>query len=159
MPNCPPKVADFGLAKLVERDFIRVLTILRGTRGYLALKWISRVAITAKSDVHSYNMMLFEFISRRRNSEQFEDGMVKFFPSFAASVTVEDGDILGLLDPALDGNVDVEEISKICKVACWSIQDEENIRPSMGHVVHILEGVMDVNVHPIPISLKLFVES
>ncbi|KAL2520579.1 Ribosomal protein L6 domain-containing protein [Forsythia ovata] len=29
----------------------------------------------------------------------------------------------------------------------------------MGHVVQILEGVMDVNVPPIPRSLKLFVES
>lgn len=35
-----PKVADFGLAKLVERDFSRVLTTMRGTRGYLAPEWI-----------------------------------------------------------------------------------------------------------------------
>ncbi|KAL2475370.1 G-type lectin S-receptor-like serine/threonine-protein kinase [Abeliophyllum distichum] len=104
-----PKVADFGLAKLVECDFIRVLTILRGTRGYLAIKWISGVAITAKFDVYSYDMMLFEFISRRRNSEQSKDGMVKLFPSFAASVTVEGCDVLSLLDPTLDGNVDVKE--------------------------------------------------
>ncbi|KAL2524568.1 G-type lectin S-receptor-like serine/threonine-protein kinase [Abeliophyllum distichum] len=154
-----PKVADFGLAKLVGRDFSRVLTTLRGTRGYLAPEWISGVAITAKADVYSYGMMLFEFISGRRNSEQSEDGMVKFFPSFAASVTAEGGDVLGLLDPALDGNADAEEVSKICKVACWCIQDEENIRPSMGHVVQILEGVIDVHLPPIPKSLKLFVES
>lgn len=46
-----PKVADFGLAKLVGRDFSRVLTTMRGTRGYLAPEWISGVAITAKADV------------------------------------------------------------------------------------------------------------
>ncbi|KAL2524092.1 G-type lectin S-receptor-like serine/threonine-protein kinase [Abeliophyllum distichum] len=140
-------------------DFSRVLTTLRGTRGYLAPEWISGVAITAKADVYSYGMMLFEFISGRRNSEQSENGMVKFFPSFAASVTAEGGDILSQLDPALDGNADAEEVSKICKVACWCIQDEENIRPSMGHVVQILEGVMDVNLPPIPRCLKLFAES
>ncbi|CAI9772522.1 unnamed protein product [Fraxinus pennsylvanica] len=150
---------DFGLAKLVGRDFSRVLTTLRGTRGYLAPEWISGVAITAKADVYSFGMMLFEFISGRRNSEQSKEGMVKFFPSFAASVIAEGGDILGLLDSALDGNADAEEVAKICKVACWCIQDEENIRPSMGHVVQILEGVMDVNLPPIPRSLKLFVES
>ncbi|KAL2547848.1 G-type lectin S-receptor-like serine/threonine-protein kinase [Forsythia ovata] len=154
-----PKVADFGLAKLVGRDFSRVLTTLRGTRGYLAPEWISGVAITAKADVYSYGMMLFEFLSGRRNSEQSEDGMVKFFPSFATRVTAEGGDVLGLLDPALDGIADAEEVSKICKVACWCIQDEENIRPSMGHVVQILEGVMDVNLPPIPRSHQLFVES
>ncbi|KAL2548174.1 G-type lectin S-receptor-like serine/threonine-protein kinase [Forsythia ovata] len=88
--------------------------------------------------------------------------MVKFFPSFAASVIAEGGDVLGLSDPALDGNSDAEKISKICKVACWCIQDEENIKPSIGHVVQILEGVMvlmDVNVPPIPRSFKLFIES
>ncbi|KAL2524559.1 G-type lectin S-receptor-like serine/threonine-protein kinase [Abeliophyllum distichum] len=154
-----PKVADFGLAKLVGRDFSRVLTTLRGTRGYLAPEWISGNAITAKADVYSYGMMLFEFISGRRNSEQSKDGLVKFFPSFAASVTEEGGDVFGLLDPALNGNADAEEVSKICKVACWCIQDEENIRPSMGHVIQILERVMDVNLPPIPRTLKLFVES
>ena len=63
-----PKVADFGLAKLVGREFSRVLTTMRGTRGYLAPEWISGVAITAKADVYSYGMMLFEFVSGRRNS-------------------------------------------------------------------------------------------
>ncbi|MQL72234.1 hypothetical protein Taro_004568 [Colocasia esculenta] len=28
-----PKVADFGLAKFIDRDFSRVLTTMRGTRG------------------------------------------------------------------------------------------------------------------------------
>lgn len=36
-----PKVADFGLAKLIGRDFTHVLTTMRGTRGYLAPEWIS----------------------------------------------------------------------------------------------------------------------
>ncbi|KAL2548192.1 G-type lectin S-receptor-like serine/threonine-protein kinase [Forsythia ovata] len=69
-----PKVADFGLAKLVGHNFGRVLTTLRGTRGYLALEWIYGVAITTKTDVYSYGVMLFEFISERRNSKQSEDG-------------------------------------------------------------------------------------
>jgi len=58
-----PKVSDFGLAKLVGREFSRVLTTMRGTRGYLAPEWISGVAITAKAVGSSYGMMLFEFVS------------------------------------------------------------------------------------------------
>ncbi|KAL5151869.1 G-type lectin S-receptor-like serine/threonine-protein kinase [Glycine soja] len=64
-----PKVADFGLAKLVGRDFSRVLATIRGRRGYLAPEWISGMGIIAKADVYSYGMMLFEFVSGRRNSE------------------------------------------------------------------------------------------
>jgi len=46
-----PKVADFGLAKLIGWDFSRILATMGGARGYLAPEWISGVAITTKADV------------------------------------------------------------------------------------------------------------
>ncbi|XP_010061897.2 G-type lectin S-receptor-like serine/threonine-protein kinase At2g19130 [Eucalyptus grandis] len=154
-----PKVADFGLAKLVGRDFSRVLTTMRGTRGYLAPEWISGVAITAKADVYSYGMMLFEFVSGRRNSELSENGAVKFFPTWAASKIAEGGDLLDLLDPNLETNAHTEELTRICRVACWCVQDEETHRPSMGQVVQILEGVLDVNLPRIPRALQLLLDN
>ncbi|XP_060189271.1 G-type lectin S-receptor-like serine/threonine-protein kinase At2g19130 [Lycium barbarum] len=154
-----PKVADFGLAKLVGRDFSRVLTTMRGTRGYLAPEWITGVAITAKADVYSYGMMLLEIVSGRRNSENSQDGKVKFFPSWAARVVVEEGDILSLLDYRLDRTADAEEVSRICKVAYWCIQDDELQRPSMGQVVQILEGVLEVNLPPLPRSLQVYADN
>ncbi|TXG55285.1 hypothetical protein EZV62_020541 [Acer yangbiense] len=92
----------------------------------------------------------------RRNSEPSEDGTVKFFPTWAANRIAENGDLRNLLDPRLEGNADVEELSRICKLACWCIQDNETHRPSMGQVVQILEGVVDVTQPPIPRSLQLF---
>ncbi|KAI8008315.1 G-type lectin S-receptor-like serine/threonine-protein kinase [Camellia lanceoleosa] len=154
-----PKIADFGLAKLMGRESSRVLTTMRGTRGYLAPEWISGVAITAKADVYSYGMMLFELVSGRRNSEQPQDGKVRFFPTWAASVVIEGGDILDLLDPKLGRNADSEELKKICRVAAWCIQDDENHRPTMGQIVQILEGVLDVYPPPIPRSLQAFVDN
>ncbi|XWS68556.1 hypothetical protein CRYUN_Cryun04dG0100100 [Craigia yunnanensis] len=154
-----PKIADFGLAKLVGRDFSRVLTTMRGTRGYLAPEWISGVAISAKADVYSYGMMLFEFVSGRRNSEQSEDGKVRFFPTWAASLITQEGDVLSLLDSRLNGDAPVEELSRICKVACWCIQDDESHRPPMSQVVQILEGVVDVNLPAVPRSLQVFVDN
>lgn len=153
-----PKVADFGLAKLVGREFSRVLTTMRGTRGYLAPEWISGVAITTKADVYSYGMMLFEFVSGRRNSEPSADGKIRFFPTWAASLITQGGDVLSLLDPRLEGNADVEEVTRICRLACWCIQDDETHRPPMGQVVQILEGVLGVNLAPVPRSLQVFVD-
>ena len=46
-----PKIADFGMAKFMQRDFSRALTTMRGTIGYLAPEWLSGVAITTKIDV------------------------------------------------------------------------------------------------------------
>ncbi|KAF5755915.1 putative protein kinase RLK-Pelle-SD-2b family [Helianthus annuus] len=154
-----PKVADFGLAKLVGRDFSRVLTTMRGTRGYLAPEWLSGVAITTKADVYSYGMMMFEFISGARNSEHGENGKKKFFPMEVANVLIDGGDILTLLDPRLDGEASVEELTKLSKVACWCIQDDEENRPSMSQVEQILDGVLDVNMPPKPRALQLFVEN
>ncbi|XP_043697901.1 G-type lectin S-receptor-like serine/threonine-protein kinase At2g19130 [Telopea speciosissima] len=154
-----PKVADFGLAKLLGRDFRRVLTTMRGTIGYLAPEWISGVAITAKADVYSYGMMLFELISGKRNSNQSASEKFRFFPIWAASKINEDGEILSFLDYRLEGNVDLAELETACKVASWCIQDDEVHRPSMGLVVQILEGIVEVSTPPIPRNLQNLVET
>ncbi|KAF7032048.1 hypothetical protein CFC21_043274 [Triticum aestivum] len=148
------KVADFGLAKLMGRDISRVLTTMRGTVGYLAPEWITGTAITAKADVFSYGMLLFEIVSGRRNVEQRPDGTVDFFPSTAASRLL-DGDVKSTVDRRLDGHADIGEVERACKVACWCVQDEEGARPSMGTVVQALEGLVDVTMPPVPRMLKV----
>ncbi|KAL7608540.1 G-type lectin S-receptor-like serine/threonine-protein kinase At2g19130 [Lactuca sativa] len=154
-----PKIADFGLAKLVGRDFSRVLTTTRGTPGYLALEWISGVAVTAKADVYSYGMILFELVYGKRNVVHCEDSRSTFFPGLVTNVLMEGGDILSLLDSRLNREACVEEVTKICKVACWCIQDEEDSRPSMSLVERILEGVSDVSMPQIPQIVTLYVEN
>ncbi|XVE66274.1 hypothetical protein DITRI_Ditri08aG0067500 [Diplodiscus trichospermus] len=149
-----PKLGDFGLAKLLGRDFSRVLTTMRGTMGYLAPEWISGVAITPKADVYSFGMMLLEFVSGRRNFQHTNDEGGTFFPAWVARQVNEGADILKLLDNRLNGNANLEELSRMCKVACWCIQGNGIQRPSMGQVVQILEGVLDVSVPPIPRFLQ-----
>ncbi|KAK9156063.1 hypothetical protein Sjap_003543 [Stephania japonica] len=152
-----PKVADFGLAKLLGREFSRVLTTMRGTRGYLAPEWISGVAVTAKADVYSYGMMLFEIISGRRNS-QLEDGKIEYFPTWAATKVASGENVLSILDKQLEGNADAEELTRTFRAACWCIQDDEAHRPTMGQVVQILEGFLEARPPPIPRSLQLIME-
>ncbi|KAJ0966043.1 hypothetical protein J5N97_027181 [Dioscorea zingiberensis] len=149
------KVADFGMAKLLGRDFSRVLTTMRGTVGYLAPEWISGLPITPKVDLYSFGMMLLELVSGQRNSSHSKSKT--FFPSWAAQQVME-GDIMSLLDDRLDGQADMEELMRVCRVACWCIQESELDRPSMGQVVLILEGVLDVNTPPIPKMLQLLMQ-
>ncbi|KAK9156042.1 hypothetical protein Sjap_003522 [Stephania japonica] len=155
-----PRIADFGLAKLLGREFSRVMTTMRGTIGYLAPEWISGVAITAKADVYSYGMLLFEIISGRRNFKQFKDGKILFFPTWASRKVIFEGQpVLSVLDNNLKGNADIEELNKAFRVACWCIQEKEYQRPSMGQVVRILEGFLEVNPPPILSYLQAMVES
>ncbi|KAG2608034.1 hypothetical protein PVAP13_4NG291000 [Panicum virgatum] len=150
-----PKVADFGLAKLLARDFSRVLTTVRGTIGYLAPQWISSVPITAKADVYSYGMVLLEIYKQ-------DPSLSGYFPLVAArkaSVFNRQGEALdGLLDERLRGDADPRELERACRVACWGVQDDEARRPTMEQVVQALEGIVAVDVPPVPTSLQALAE-
>uniref|UniRef100_A0A0D9WGJ8 Receptor-like serine/threonine-protein kinase n=1 Tax=Leersia perrieri TaxID=77586 RepID=A0A0D9WGJ8_9ORYZ len=158
-----PKVADFGLPKLVGRDFSRVLTTMRGTVGYLEPEWISGEAITPKADVFSYGMTLLEIVSGRRNAEHVSSSTstssALFFPVVVARRIAEEGDddevVMELLDEELDGEADAEEVRRVCKVACWCIQDGLEERPTMAEVVQALEGVMEFESPPVPRYLEV----
>jgi len=161
-----PKIADFGMAKLVGRDFSRVLTTMRGTIGYLAPEWISGLLISTKADVYSLGMVLIELISGRRNTKCYGTGHINsdddadagqrpsmFFPVWAAS-RLSEGETAAVADPRLHGDVSEEELGRACRVACWCIQDQEEHRPTMPQVVQALEGVVDVLVPPVPRALQ-----
>ncbi|XP_039139831.1 G-type lectin S-receptor-like serine/threonine-protein kinase At2g19130 [Dioscorea cayenensis subsp. rotundata] len=147
-----PKVADFGLAKLLGREFSHVLTSMRGTIGYLAPEWILGLAITPKADVYSFGMMLLEIISGKRNAKWSENGS-HYFPVEAA-MKVNENMAHCLLDERLEGNANMEEVNTSSRVACWCIQDMENQRPTMGMVVQMLEGLVEVTVPPISVFLQ-----
>ncbi|XP_037443198.1 G-type lectin S-receptor-like serine/threonine-protein kinase At2g19130 [Triticum dicoccoides] len=152
-----PKIADFGLAAFVGRDFSRVMTSFRGTAGYLAPEWLSGVAITPKIDVYGFGMVLLEIISGRRNSSletpyntrssstRYQNA--DYFPVQAIS-KLHGGDVKSLVDPQLHGDFNLEEAERVCKVACWCIQDNEFDRPTMCEVVRVLEGLQEINMPP-----------
>uniref|UniRef100_K3YEW1 Receptor-like serine/threonine-protein kinase n=1 Tax=Setaria italica TaxID=4555 RepID=K3YEW1_SETIT len=151
-----PKIADFGMAKFLHRDFSRALTTMRGTIGYLAPEWISGVAITPKVDVYSYGMLLFEIISGRRNSHRelttVGDDYTYFPVQVAHKLLI--GNVGSMVDHKLHGDVNVKEAERACKVACWCVQDNEADRPMMGEVVQILEGLKELGMPPVPKLLQ-----
>jgi serine/threonine protein kinase len=61
------------------------LTTTRGTIGYLATKWFSRLPNTSKIDVYSFGVMLFELISGRRNALLSEADIYRFLLSMLGS--------------------------------------------------------------------------
>ncbi|RLN30285.1 hypothetical protein C2845_PM05G07660 [Panicum miliaceum] len=151
-----PKITDFGMAKFLGRDFSRAITTMRGTIGYLAPEWISGVAITPKVDVYAYGMVLLEIVSGKRNSCvscSCGSNHDVYYPVHVAREII-DGDVRSLLDSRLCGEVNFKEAEIACKVACWCIQDDEFDRPTMGEVVQILEGLLEVNIPPMPRLLQ-----
>ncbi|KAJ6328667.1 hypothetical protein OIU77_010368 [Salix suchowensis] len=148
-----------------EKD--RVLATMRGTWGYVAPEWISGVAITTKADVYSYGMTLLELLGGRRNVEappsardagdrEGEKAEKWFFPPYAAQKIIE-GNLAAVVDDRLGSAYDIDEAQRVALVAIWCIQDNEEMRPTMGMVVKLLEGVVEVTTPPPPKLLQALV--
>lgn len=153
--NYEPKVADFGLSKLLKRDVTgnSRFSRIRGTRGYMAPEWISNQSITSKVDVYSYGIVVLEMITGRSptaNVYDDNDGssrteqkmLVKWIRDKiqADSETAKDLPIRGIVDPQMNGIYDMPRMEALVQVALQCIEDQESARPTMSQVVHMLLG-------------------
>lgn len=142
------KIADFGLAKLLMPNQTRTYTGIRGTRGYVAPEWHGNLPITAKADVYSFGIMLFEIICGRRHVDMDlpEDEVV-------LANWVYDCFQAGELDKLMkDEEVERNKLERMVRVGLWCIQDEPSLRPPIKKVVLMLEGTVEIPAPPSPTS-------
>lgn len=71
---------------------------------------------------------------------------------------MENGTPLKVADRRMRGTVEEQELVRALRVAFWCIQDEVCMRPSMGEVVMMLEGSVDINVPPMPQTVLELIE-
>ncbi|KAJ8535707.1 hypothetical protein K7X08_023427 [Anisodus acutangulus] len=149
-------LADFGLSKLMGKDESRVVTTIRGTRGYLAPEWLLENGISEKSDVYSYGMVLLELISGRRNITVAEIGSQSKFSYFPKIVgeKLAQGKIMDVVDERLvhevsaGGGVVEMQVKRLACVALSCIQGRPKLRPTTARVVEMLEGRQPVEAPP-----------
>ncbi|KAK8599440.1 hypothetical protein V6N13_077362 [Hibiscus sabdariffa] len=109
------------------------------------------------ADVYSYGMLLLEILGGRRNLDMSYDAEDFFYPGWAYK-EMTNGTPMKVADRRLGGAIDEAELTRALKVAFWCIQDEVIMRPSMGEVVKMLEGSMDMNAPPMPQTVSELVE-
>lgn len=150
--NFNPKVADFGLAKLCNRDDTHVsMTGCRGTLGYLAPEFmLKNFPITYKCDVYSFGILLFEIVGRRRNAMGRGDSeSLNWFPKKVWE-EYEKGELMALVEACEIEEKDRTTAERAGKVALWCVQDSPDARPPMSAVVKMLEGGVEVMPPPKP---------
>ncbi|KAG6411587.1 hypothetical protein SASPL_129670 [Salvia splendens] len=146
-------VSDFGLSKLKGRDESRVVTTIRGTRGYMAPEWLLENGVSEKCDVYSYGMVLLEMIGGRRCITELDKGhhsnkKFQFFPRIVVE-KLKEGKLIEVVDDRLDkADVDEAELRRMVGVALWCIQEKPRTRPTMAEVVEMLEGRRPVEDAP-----------
>ncbi|XP_042407214.1 cold-responsive protein kinase 1-like [Zingiber officinale] len=151
-----PKIADFGLAKLLPANITHVSTRVAGTIGYLAPEYAIRGQVTRKADIYSYGILLLEIVSGRCNTNArlpYQDqNLLERTPGITNGLLVlqtwalyESGKLLDIIDTSLTDELDAEEACKFLKVGLLCAQEDMKLRPSMSTVVSMLTGKMDVN--------------
>ncbi|XP_057753502.1 rust resistance kinase Lr10-like [Arachis stenosperma] len=138
--NFNPKVADFGLAKLCNRDNTHIsMTGGRGTPGYAAPELWMPFPVTHKCDVYSFGMLLFEIIGRRRNVDTNLSESQEWFPIWVWKKY--DGGELGNSKIVAEMEEKQKEMTmRMVRVALWCVQYRPELRPNMSVVVKMLEG-------------------
>ncbi|KAH6835502.1 Protein kinase superfamily protein [Perilla frutescens var. hirtella] len=128
------RVADFGLSR--EEMVSKKVSNIQGTFGYLDPEYISTRSFTKKSDVYSYGVLLFELVAARNPLQ----GLMEYVELAAMNT---DGKVgwEEIVDPRLDGKVDIEELNEVAALAHRCVNGAAKKRPTMRDVVQELSKI------------------
>ncbi|CAD5315317.1 unnamed protein product [Arabidopsis thaliana] len=143
------KLADFGLARSSLDTDTHVSTRIMGTFGYLAPEYASSGKLTEKSDVFSIGVVLLELITGRRpvdKSQPFadDDSIVDWAKPLMIQA-LNDGNFDGLVDPRLENDFDINEMTRMVACAAASVRHSAKRRPKMSQIVRAFEGNISID--------------
>ncbi|OEL18868.1 putative receptor protein kinase ZmPK1 [Dichanthelium oligosanthes] len=145
--NLEPKIADFGLAKLLNRGGSNQnVSRVRGTVGYMAPEWISSLQITAKVDVYSYGVVLLELVLGRQvldlavdADEEVHKVLRELVGRLALMLDREQSSSFSeVVDCRLGGHFDDTQVRTLIRLAVSCLDEERCKRPTMESVVQTL---------------------
>lgn len=122
------------------------ISMIRGTRGYMAPEWVFNLPITSKVDVYSYGIVVLEMVTGKSpttsiddiNGEETYDGRlvtwVREKRSNSNTSWVEQ-----IIDPVIGLNYDKSKIEILITVALKCVLEDRDSRPNMSQVVEMLQ--------------------
>ncbi|KAF5740336.1 cysteine-rich receptor-like protein kinase 2 isoform X3 [Tripterygium wilfordii] len=135
-----PKIADFGLARLLPGDQSHLSTKFAGTLGYTAPEYAIHGQLSEKVDTYSFGIVVLEIISGLKSGEMTQDPEAEFLLKLAWKLYESDRH-LELVDDNVDPNeYNGEEVKKIIELALMCTQSLATSRPTMSEVVGMLKS-------------------
>lgn len=136
--NLQPRIADFGLAKIVQANASKDSThVIAGTHGYIAPEYGYTYNVTEKSDVYSFGVVLMELVTGKKPIES-EYGENKDIVFWVSSKLKTKESVLSIVDSSIP-EVYREEAINMLRIAILCTDRLPTLRPTMRRVVQMLE--------------------
>ncbi|KAG8384565.1 hypothetical protein BUALT_Bualt04G0131000 [Buddleja alternifolia] len=125
------KVADFGLSK--EVVFNSQNSGLKGTYGYIDPVYISTNKFTAKSDVYSLGIILFELITAIHPHQNLME--------YVNLASMSPDGVDEIIDTKIVGKCNLEEVRNLAKIAHKCLHKTPRKRPSIGEALQAISRI------------------
>lgn len=137
------KLSDFGLARQGPAQGIsHVSTAVVGTVGYAAPEYVHTGRLTAKSDVWSFGVVLYELITGRRaverNLPRSEQKLLEWVKPYVSDLKK----FHLIIDPKLEEEYCLKSAQKLAALANKCLMKNPKSRPKMSEVVEILGNII-----------------
>ncbi|EOY26324.1 Serine-threonine protein kinase, plant-type, putative [Theobroma cacao] len=134
-----PKIADFGLVRLLPEDQTHLSTKFAGTFGYTAPEYAIHGQLSEKVDTYSFGVVVLEIISGQKNTDTSLDPTAEFLLKRAWRL-YQDDMATEIVDRSLDPTgYNLEDMKRIIQIAFLCTQSSAALRPTMSEVVAMLK--------------------
>ncbi|KAJ0232160.1 Receptor-like protein kinase HAIKU2 [Hirschfeldia incana] len=138
-----PRIADFGLAKIIQPDSVESdvsASIVEGTLGYIAPEYAYTTKVNEKSDVYSFGVVLMELVTGKKPTEvEFGDNRDLVTWVRRRSKEMNKEKMMELIDLVIEYEYK-EDALKVLTIALLCTDKYPQVRPFMKSVVRMLEA-------------------
>ncbi|XP_065878343.1 serine/threonine-protein kinase PCRK1 [Euphorbia lathyris] len=137
------KLSDFGLARQGPPEGLgHVSTSVVGTVGYAAPEYVQTGRLTAKSDVWSFGVVLYELITGRRAVERNLPRSEQKLLDWVRPYISDSKKFHFILDPRLEEECCIKSALKLAALANKCLTKQPKSRPKMSEVVEMLGNII-----------------
>ncbi|EPS67545.1 hypothetical protein M569_07230, partial [Genlisea aurea] len=132
------RLADFGLARLINPFNTHVTTDLVGTLGYIPPEYVQASVATYKGDIYSFGVVLLELLTGKRPMDICRPKGCRNLVEWIGGM-IEEKRESEVFDPFIKDGGDEREMVRVLEIAWGCLNENPKLRPSIEELSSWLE--------------------